>query len=513
MKYILGVDCGTGGVRVGIFDLEGRLLVFASESVKLSSPRVGWAEQLPNDWQSAMCMASRNAVQKAGVDPRDIIGMSVSSTVSTILFLNEDMRPIYPAIMWCDVRSSQEADLIKASGSRVLKYNGFANVSAEWAIPKIMWVKKNRPEIFEKSKHICECLDYLSYLLTGELVSSINAVTARWYYDSRNGGWPTDFYDSIGLSGIIEKFPSTVRKLGEPLGKLKPGIANDMGLVPGIIVGVGGCDAYLATFALGVVKPGSIAMGTGTSNLQYALLEEEVNDKGFFGAFPDAVIDGYYAIEGGQTTTGGLINWFSSQYCDSYKLQAEQAGLPLVRYLDQEAAKLPIGSEGLIILDYFQGNRTPWVDNNIRGLIYGLSLKHTPVHIFRAIIEAVCFGTALIIETFIKYMEKPETMSISGGLTKSELYLQTLADVCDMPILLPECIESPCFGAAILGAIAAGAYGSIAEASSKMVRFVRRVEPIPANREQFKFYFEKYKTLYPLIAQWGQEITNHIAAT
>lgn len=453
-------------------------------------------------------------MERSGVDIRKICGVSISATASTILMLNRDYQPVRPALMWCDVRAAKQAERVAASGDPALKYNGFGNVSAEWAMPKMMWLKEEDPESWAKTAHICDCHDYLGYLLTGELASSLNIVTMRWYYDSRNGGWPTGFYEKMGLTDALAKFPDRILPMGAKLGKgLTRAAAERLGLWEGMPVGIGGCDAYVASLALGVLEPGSMAMITGTSNLQYAMLDEPVADESLLGAFPDLTVPGYYGLEGGQSSSGGVVKWLMDNgFCEGYRQKADDQGTDTLQLLAAEAEKLPVGSEGLLMLEFLQGNRTPWVDNDVRGMMYGLSLKHTPAHFYRAVLEASCYGTCLIIRNFRKHVGKLDRICLCGGLTNSELYLRILSDVCGISLYIPEEIHSSCFGAAILGCVAGDCYETIHMAVEAMVRYIRRIDPDKKNHDAYQFYVEHYEQAYLLMKDWMRSVSLHAAA-
>jgi len=315
----------------------------------------------------------------------------------------------------------------------------------------------------------------------------------------------------MGLEDALPMFPEDVLPMGAPLGNgLTREAAEALGLWEGMPVGVGGCDAYVASIALGVLKPGSMAMITGTSNLQYTMLENSVTDKSLLGAFPDLTTAGYFGLEGGQSASGGVIKWLlDSGFCDGYKQKALEQGTDTLLLLAEEAEKLPIGSEGLLMLEYLQGNRTPWVDSDIRGMMYGLSFKHTPAHIYRAMLEASCYGTMLIIRHFRKYIDNLEKICICGGLANSSLYLNILSDVCGISLYVPEQIDSSCLGAAILGCVAGGVYKSVEEAVKGMVRYVRCVEPDSKNHRAYQFYVGHYEKAYSLMKDWMHSVSLH----
>lgn len=507
----MGIDVGTSSVRVGIFDLKGKPVMFSDEPYPLYAPFSGWAEQKPQDWWDCLSKASRRAINESGICPAEIIGMSLDATSCTVLLVDENINPIRPALMWMDVRASQQAKRITGTRDDALKYNGYGNVSAEWMPCKALWLKENEPENYNMAAYVIECVDWLTYKLTGRLTASIDNVSARWYYNRPAGGWPVNFYNKIGLEDIIEKYPKDILDMGEQVGTLTKQAADDLGLIAGIPVGEGGADAYVGIIGLNVVEPGRMALITGSSHLHLGLSENEVHAPGMFGAYPDAIVPGLSMVEGGQVSTGSIINWFKTNYCGNIAETAKQKGCSLYDILNEEAEKLPVGAEGLIVLDYFQGNRTPLTDSDIRGLIYGLSLKHTPAHIFRAIIEGICYGTEHILQTFEKAGFRPKELYISGGAVKSKFWLQTHANVSNLPIYVPEVSEAPALGSAILGAVAGGAYSNIRDAAKNMVHFSNKIEPDLGIYEQYKFYVRKYTELYPILKDWMHEVTTHIS--
>lgn len=507
--YVLGIDMGTGGARVGIFDLKGKPIVFCEEQYPLYTPASGRAEQDPEEWWEAICLASRRALGQSKIDPSQIRGMSVDTTCCTVLVADDEMHPLRPAIMWMDVRASEQAKFMAASGHDALKYNGYGMVSAECLPAKALWLKQNESEIYHKATRLFECTDWLMYQLTGEYTASIDCASTRWYYNSQEGGYPRGFYEAIGLEDLIDKLPPRVVPLGEVVGGLTKYAAGEMGLVPGIPVGEGGADAFVGMIGLNAAMPGKLTLITGSSHLHLALVENEIHSKGMWGSYPDAVVPGLQMVEGGQTSTGSIVNWFKKQLCGTVQIQAEREGVSVYDILNREAAKIPIGAEGLISLDFFQGNRTPYVDPDVRGMFYGLSLGHTPAHMYRAIIEGVCYGTERIIEVFRDAGFSPNGIVMSGGATKSRFWLQTHADVCNLPLIIPKCPEGPVLGSAILGAVAGGVYPDIQTAADAMTSVDYILEPDEKRHEEYMFYYKKYVEFYEMAKEWMHGVTTH----
>jgi ribulokinase len=491
-RYVIGVDGGTESLRAGVFDLKGKPLAFAASPYGTNFPQPSWAEQDPEHWWRALGLAVRQAVQDAKVRPDEISAIALDTTCCSVVALNAQGKPLRPALIWMDVRSGDMAAEVAASGDPALAVNnaGHGPVSAEWMVPKALWLQRHERAIFERAAYICEFQDYLNYHLTGRMVASISNAAVRWHYNSRAGGYQPSLLKRLGLEALLEKWPRDVLPLGQVIGGLTRGAAEHLGLPEGLAVAQGGSDAFIAMIGLGVVRPGLLALITGSSHLQLGVSAKPFHGRGIWGTYPDAVIPGYHIVEGGQTSTGSIVNWFKH-------LLPESIGYDR---LNAEAAALPPGAEGLVVLDHFQGNRTPYTDANARGVISGLTLKHGPAHLYRAIIEGVAFGTALIFETMAANGFAPEEIAVCGGATRSDLWLQIHADTAGLPLVLTEVPDAAALGSAILAAMGAGHYKDMAEASDAMVRKTRRIEPDAARHRAYEPFYQAYKDTYPALA-------------
>jgi ribulokinase len=506
----LALDFGTESVRGALFTPGGTMAHTESVAYPTHFPRPGWAEQSPGDWVESFRRVVRRVLEKSGAAPEQILSMAVDTTSCTVLALDGNFRPLRDALLWMDVRAFRQAERIAASGMGALKYNGFGSVSAEWMPSKALWLKENEPGVYAEARYICELQDYVNLHLTGEYAGSINNMTARWYYDSRSGGWPRSFYEAIGLGDVIAKFPPRVLGLGEPVGKVRPEVASATGLSKDTLVVQGGADAYIGVLGLGAVRAGRVAFITGSSHLLLGHTEKELHKSGVFGAFPDAVMPGLWVVEGAQISTGSVLKWFKDTFiCQAYADEAARRGISLYDHLNGLAEKIKIGSEGLIVLNYWQGNRNPLTDSRARGVIWGLSLKHTPVHVYRAIMEAVSYGMEHIMRHFREAGFTPREVYACGGATKSRLWMQMQSDVLGIPIYLTAEPNAPLLGDAILASFGAGVYGSIEEAADRMVKIREKIEPDPANTERYRYYVDTYIATYPPLKDLMHEMVKH----
>ena len=511
-SYLMGIDFGTGGARVGVFDPEGTPMVFHATEWETHYPRPGQAEQDPDEWWSCLVESVRGAMAGCAVAPEDIAGISVDTTGSTVLAVDKRNRHLRPAIMWMDVRASEQAQRIGGTGDPALKYNGFGAVSAEWGLPKAIWLKECEPEVYRAANRICDCGDWLIHRLTGEWAASINIVSTKYYYDREAGGWPESLYEALGADDLLDKLPQNVLELGAVAGGLRKEAAEQLGLVPDIPVAQGAIDGFSGALGLGVVEPGKMALITGSSHSMIGQAAHPVHGQGFFGTYADAMVPGQYTIEAGQASTGSVVAWFKNQFAMKANEEAKSRGADPYEILNEMARDIPIGSDGLIVLDYFQGNRTPYTDPLARGMVWGLSLSHTEGHMFRAIVEGVCYGTEHIFRTMRSHDFEPRINVVSGGPAKSDLWMQMHADVSNVPIHFTKVSEAPVLGAAMLAAVGAGIYKDVRTAAERMVHTDRIIEPNPEAHEAYEFYVDRYVATYPLMIELMHETVRHEAA-
>lgn len=491
---VIGLDCGTGGARAIVSDLAGTVRGMATRPYPTSFPRPGWAEQKPTDWWRAACEAVREAVALAGAAPEDILAISADGTSSTLVALDEAGAPIGPAILWMDSRASPQARRMTTCGDPALS-RCRAGVSSEWMIPRILWLKENEPEIFDRARWFVEMADYISYRLSGRLTLGLNQVTNRWFHGGLQGGWPTEFFARIGLAGITDRFPADVLALGTPIGPIAPLVADAMGLGRNTLVVCGGTDAYVAMVGLDVCEPGRTAFITGSSHLVLCMTDRADEVPGLFGPHPDCVVSGLYVLEGGQVSSGSIIKWWH----DHFGIALSQGEDPYAAMM-RRAADIPIGADGLVALDFWQGNRNPYTDYDLQGAIWGLTLKHSPDHMLRALIESVAYGTENILRTLAANDVPVTSLTACGGSARSRFLLQMHADVSGLPISVPKVSEATAFGSAIVAAVGAGAFGDLPEAASAMVSEDFVIEPDAGAGARYAPVFEDYRATHAALA-------------
>ena len=520
-RYALGVDGGTGGIRCQLFDCETGASVATSERTYETTygvPHPGYATQECEAWWRSFCDAVRELKNSLVLKEKeislteDVAAICLDTTCCSVVFMDEDGRSVYPCVMWCDMRAGakETKDVLNAGRRRrsdgenekeedvvakTLRVNcdGNGPVSAEWMVPKALWMKRNEREVYERAAKVCEYQDYMNFRLTKRYCASANNVSVRWHF--REGKVPPkELLEALELEDLLEKWPKEVLKCGEVVGNITKEAFEELfgesaeKKFRDVPVVQGGADAFIGMVGLGAIHPKMMALITGSSHLHLAVTEKKMYGKGMFGAYEGALVpEAKFIVEGGQTSTGSITNWFKEQFNCTYE------------DIFKEAEQIPIGCEGLVALDHFQGNRTPYVDAESKGCFTGLTLKHSRAHMFRAILESICFGTKAVVDTMRMNGTKIETIVIAGGATRSKFWLQMHADVTNCEVILTECPDAPALGCAILASVGVGIYKNAGEACERMVKRLETIKPNKKNAIEYeRVYEETYSKLYGL---------------
>ena len=495
MGTILAIDIGTEGARAGVFDVAGTRLADASAPYLTHYPRPGWAEQNPTDWWRAAVQASRTALSDAGIDRVDAVG--VATTASTVVVLDGAGVPIRPALLWMDSRASEESAFTATVDHPAMAFSGGSD-SAEWLIPKAMWLAKNEPENFRSARMIGESVDYLTYRLTGRWVGSRMNATCKWNYDHRAGSVPVDLYETLGIAPLAEKLPQEILPVGQTAGELSPAAAAELGLRPGARVVTGGIDAHLALVALWGASANPVAVVAGTSNAFIAELDEPVFSPTIWGPYPGALSEGRWLVEGGQIAAGAALSWLSERMLGVTRDR--------VHDLIMRAEDVPAAGHGLLVLDDFMGNRTPLRNPRLRGGVLGLSLGTTPEQLYRATVESVTFGTRQVLESFANVGVDTTDVFFTGGIRHNPLWMQTTADTLQRPVGLVDGENLTTRALAILGA-AATTGSPITEIAERFTPSYRSIEPNPDAIEPLNEAYEMYLEATGLVG----DISGHLA--
>lgn len=492
---LLGLDFGTQSVRAAVVKTNGQIIAFGTHDLTTTYPKPTWAEQNPDQWWAGVALAVAEALKKADATADQIRGIGLDTTACTVVACKSDGTVLRPALLWMDQRSAAEADRISATHDPVLKYVS-GRVSPEWMLPKALWLKKHELEMYKSADRLVECTDWMMHKLTGQWTLALNHVAVKWNYAKPDGGWPAGLIDAVELDDIFAKWPKNIVPLGRGDGVLCKKAAVHLGLIAGTPVAQGGIDAYLGMLGMGATASGDVAVIVGSSTCHLAQSKTGVFGSGAAGCYPEATVEGLYTLEAGQTATGSILDWFRRHLAHAQEAEATKRGVPVYQVLDEQAAQVPAGCEGLIARDDWQGNRSPYKNPSARGAWTGLSLAHTPAHMFRSIYEATALGTRQILEDAAAFGLEVNRIFLGGGGAKSALWTQIHADAIGRPIHVPAESESCALGAAMAAGLAAGIYRDFDAAAAAMVRIQKVVEPNAGNKAVYDEVYVRYVDTY-----------------
>ena len=501
---VIGVDVGTGSARAGVFDLAGRMLASAKQDIRLFHAPGAIVEQSSNDIWNAVCASVRSALALSGVAPERIAGIGFDATCSLVV-LGEGGRPlpVGPSddperniIVWMDHRAVAQADRINATGHDVLKYVG-GRISPEMETPKLLWLLEHKPEVFADAWQFLDLTDFLTWRASGDLSRSTCTVTCKWTYLAHEQRWDASYFHAVGLGVLAdEAFERVGRRVvapGTALGNgLTPEAASELGLRAGTAVATGVIDAHaggIGTVGVDGDPFASLAYVFGTSSCTMTSTRAPVFVPGVWGPYFSAMVPNTWLNEGGQSVAGAAIEQLLSMHplAPEARAQAQAAGQSLPVMLAGLAmqrssslsgvAKL---ADGLHVVPEFLGNRAPLADPHARAVIAGLGLDNDIESLIALYIAGVCgiaYGLRQIIEAQTAAGAPIERIMISGGAGRLDLVRQLLADATGKPVLAIDAEEPVLLGAAMLGSVAAGAFGGVEAAMAGMSQIGRTYEP------------------------------------
>lgn len=540
----LGIDFGTLSARAVVVDVAtGRELGTATQqyakgviSERLPGTDVslppGFALQDPLDYLNALYAIVPGALAEAGVDPEQVIGIGVAFTSSTILPVLKDGSPLaahpnyreepYAWVqLWKHLRAQEEADRMTEAAleTRALSLAGYGGrISAQWFLPKAWHMLREAPAVYEAADRIMEAGDWIVWQLTGCEVrsKSLAGYKALWSPDT---GYPSeDFLGRLDpkLERVVaDKMESPLVSVGSVAGTLSEPMASKLGLRPGIPVAAAAIDAHAAVLGAGVAEPNQGVLVMGTSICHMVLAERFEQVEGVFGVVDGGIVPGLYAYESGQPALGDLLDWFVTHHAPfEYAREAERQGVSLYSFLEAKATQLEGGS-GLLALDWWNGNRSILDDARLSGLMLGYTLDTRPEHVYLALMEALALGTRVILDSYAEQDIQLERLVACGGVPhQSRLLMQVFADVTGCTIQVAPSQQATALGAAIYGAVAAGAerggHRTVQEAVRAMTGEAQ-VEYVPDPARQ-AHYDKLYRYYIQLHDYFGREAKDLMAS-
>jgi len=491
----LGIDVGTGGTRALVVDERGKVRAgFTSPHEEMRMERPLWAEQRPENWWDAAVQAVRGALAEAQIAGRDVRGIGLSGQMHGLVVLDKDNAVIRPALIWCDQRSQPQVDAINRAVGSANVLQATANpVLTGFTLPKLLWVRDNEPNYYDRVRKLLLPKDYVRFRLTGEFATEVSDASGTALFDVVNREWSARMIGALALDRAI--LPECHESV-EVTGTVSRTVAEVTGLVPGTPVVGGGGDQASSAVGNGIVEPGIVSCTLGTSGVVFAHMEQVAYDpSGRVHTFCHAV-PGKWHIMGVMQGAGLSLQWFRNQLAPGADYDV----------LTSEAARSPVGAHGLFWLPYLMGERTPHLDATARGGWIGLTAKHTRPDLIRSLIEGVSYSQKDCLDIIEQLGATVKSVRVSGGGGKSLFWRRVLADVLDKPVVTLATQEGSAYGAALLALVGTGAYASVPEACARVIRETDSVAPRPEHAAFYQNGHSLYSSLYPALKPAFQSI-------
>lgn len=486
MSYLLGLDIGTSGVKGLLLSAEGEIKLTLTENYPLYTPHPGWAEQNPEDWWEATSKCIRGIISKSGIDPAEIKGISFSGQMHSSVFLDENMEIIRPAILWSDTRTSKQCQEIYERAGGLKELIGYvSNPALEgFTAPKILWLRENEPENYARVKMVLLPKDYIRYKMTGAIHMDVSDGAGTLLMDVVKKDWSEGLLEKLGLSRDI--LPPVVESI-TVTGEVTAEVAAETGLKAGTPVVAGGADNACGAVGSGIIKEGRVMVSIGTSGVVVAFARQPNADQGGrIHLFNHSRPDSWYMM-GVMLSAGMSFEWMKESLFANELDYAK---------LNELAAEVEPGSEGLIFLPYLYGERTPHADANARGVYFGISGKHNRGHFIRSTMEGVAYGLNDSLQLIKDQGVAIDEIRAIGGGAKSAVWQQIMADIFGYEISLLNVEEGPAFGAALIAGVGVGLYDSFEEVGESIIRVDRTIAPIAENVKKYQEYYSIYRDLY-----------------
>lgn len=490
--YFIGIDLGTSACKLLLMDERGEIAGVVSKSYGVEYPRPGWSQQDPDQWWRAV----REGVPEliAGIDAGQVAGIGCGGQMHGLVVLDERDKVIRPAILWNDGRTADQVRYLNETVGipRLLRLTG--NIAyAGFTAPKVLWMRDEEPELFDRVAHVMLPKDYVNHLLTGVYATDVSDASGTLLFDVARRAWSEEM---LGLCGLVPAQMPQVHESYEPIGTLLPDVAAELGLPEGVVVAAGAGDNAAAAVGTGAVGAGTMNISLGTSGTVFIPT----------GAFADGVgdrihsfchADGAWHLMGCILSAASCNAWWVGDVLGSDDMAAEQAGIDA----GSADASLPY------FLPYLMGERTPHNDVSARGAFVGMSMSTTRSDMTRAVLEGVAFAVRDSVEIARSLGVRVSSSTVCGGGARSATWLQMLADVLGIELVLPAMEQGPGYGGAMLAAVAAGAHESVAACAGAIVSRRGRVVPNPGLADAYDRRYQVWRGLYPALRESFRTVT------
>jgi xylulokinase len=496
-KYILAHDTGTGGDKAVLTDLQGGVIHSAYQAYGLSYPQAEWVEQDPDELWLTVVATTRQVIQQSGIDPGEILGVGISAQMFNALPVDEHVCPVTPMLSWLDLRSVRQADRLMEGDTPAFLFHHTGNYpTAKDVIPKILWLKEERPELWQRTAYIFDCKEYILFKLTGKVVTDWVGASAYFLFDPAQRAWSEAACARLDIP--LEKLPPAY-PCTQVIGEVTPQAAELTGLLPGTPVVNCGGDVAAAQSGAGANRDGRAHLCIGTATWVGISTSTFKNDpdKPLWGL--SHLNPGKYVIAAEMETGGGALMWFRDTLFENQSGGGSEE-LSTYEMISKLAKSLEPGAEKLIFLPWLSGERAPVLDHYARGGFVGLTMSHNLAHMARAVMEGVAFHVRWMCETLERLGFHFDAANAIGGGCKSEIWPQIISDVTGKELHIVEHpLEAGAMAAALTVAVGMGIYRSMDEVDD-LIQIKQIVQPVAAHQKRYDELYRVYRQLYTALA-------------
>jgi xylulokinase len=500
--FLLTFDIGTTGVKAGLFNPNGNLVETTYQEYGVLYPAPQWIEQSIDEMWKAACKTSRELIKKMAVDPNDIAAIGISSQRATFVPVDENEQPLMNFIGWQDKRSIAQCDYMKELIGPELYYQiAGLPIDPTAAVSKILWIKENLPDIFDKTHKFASTQNvHLHQLGVENTPCDLADAAYLGLLDVDRLKWSDELLEKLEIPK--EKMPQLAPS-GVKVGELSSKAASELGLVKGIPIVTAGGDLQVAGVGLGITQPGHVSVGIGTGGGVLIYLDEPLRHPTMaMNCLPHAV-ENAWEMEGICLASGAAYKWLRDTLYASEKEIALKKGIDPYQLLNKQAALVPPGSDGVLIMPSFMGAGSPNWYPKARGVILGLTLATEKKTLIRAMLEGICLEIRWMLEEAEKLGSPIKEVRIWGGAAKSHLWNQIAADIYGIPASLTEIREVGLVGAAILAGYGINMFNSVEEGVDNLVKVTERYQPNLDLKALYDEKFTTYKNTYNTLSTEG----------